>query len=108
MRLYVNCKDHPRERIYIQFRGKEPQYRGDIPFPVFLVTCSITEKDSLYTLNEVHAEEGAQLPIVGAGLGVLLFFINPISELIRTVIGLMRDQVSEEEKVKQFNKSRTQ
>ena len=106
MRLYVICKEHPHEKIYLRWPGGNPQYRNDISLPSFCIKCPTTEEDNLYTASDVIAEEGAQLPAVGAGLGALLFFINPISGLIGTIIGIVGGRLSEEEKVKQFNKSK--
>lgn len=106
MRLYVNCREHPQERIYIQFPGREPQEKRDIPLPLFCARCSITENYSSYTSSDVMAEEGAQLPVLGAGLGALLFFINPIAGAFGTILGLAGGKRSEEEKVGRFNQSR--
>lgn len=108
MRLYVNCQDHPEEKIYIQFRGDEPQHRNDIALSVFRVRCSITGEYNQYTSDDVIAEEGAQLPIAGAVLGALLFFVNPIAGLIGTIAGGVGGKISEEEKVNTFNGSRAQ
>jgi hypothetical protein len=105
MRFYVHCKQHPQERIYLRFAGREPQQRIEVPLHFFRAQCNITNEFNHYTTGDVFAEEGAQLPLTGAGLGALLFFINPISGIIGTIIGLFGGQSTEEDRVRRFNSS---
>ena len=106
MRLYVMCKKHPQEKIYLSFTGEQPQSRGQINLPIFSVECPSTRRFYNYARDEVVAEEGAALPLTGAALGALLFLINPISGMIGTLVGAAGGRASEVDKVKRFNESR--
>lgn len=102
MKYYVFCKEHPEEKIYINF-GKEIATKNDVPFSCFSLTCPTNNLSHTYNINNVKAEEGFALG--GAFIGALLFLVDPVLGLIGAIAGLLGMAKNEHDKVEKFNNS---
>lgn len=101
MRLYVSCRFHPTERIYLRFQT-QPSSRAQVPIS-FSVVCpqGFTAE---YSNTEVIAEVGAA-PLVGAGLGALLVFLDPVVGIVAGIAGLLGARAIDQKAVEDFNQS---
>lgn len=100
MRLYVPCQFHPNERVYLKF-VQPPTTRAQIPH-MFSVTCP-QGLTGHYTNKAVIAEEGAT-PLVAAGIGALLVFLDPVVGIVASIVALVRG-AKEQRSVEDFNRS---
>ena len=105
MKYYVYCREHPQEKIYIDF-GKEISTKDEIPYPCFSLKCPTSNNAFTYNANDVMAEIGTALG--GALVGALLFLIDPVLGLVGTVMGLLGKTKIEQDKVIKFNNSTKQ
>ncbi|MCL4546768.1 MAG: hypothetical protein M1576_03385 [Deltaproteobacteria bacterium] len=102
MRYFVHCKEHPEEKIYVDF-GKQIFDKNELDYPCFSLACPKSGNTHTYSLNEISAEPG--VAIGGGILGALLFFLDPIAGIIGTITGLAAGLKNEQEKVEKFNNS---
>ena len=103
MKYYVFCKEHPQEKIYIDFNNVEISVKDDVPYPCFTLSCPTTNHRNVYNANEVQAEAGIVLG--GALVGGLLFLIDPVLGLIGSIAGLIGMTKKEQDRVRKFNSS---
>ena len=106
MKYYVFCKEHPQEKIYIDFTDITIKItvKNDIPYHYFTLWCHSNNHINVYNVNEIQAEKGIVLG--GALVGSLLFIIDPILAFIDLIAAVLGIRKKEQNKVKKFNNSR--
>ena len=104
MRYYVKCRDHPEEKVYLRLEN-EPLVRASIPFDHFTISCPTTGASRIYSSKEIHAEEGAALPLTGTAVGALLFIFAPLAGIVGAVVGFLGGADKERTRVAEFNQS---
>ncbi len=103
MRLYVDCKTHSAEKIYLKFSPPQPKTRQEV-MESFWVECPQTHQPSMYSRWDVKAETGPEF-LAGAIVGALLFLLDPVVGIVGAVGGALGVHASEDQKVNTFNKS---
>ena len=99
MRYFVGCHSHPGERVYITFKP-EPPDRANVP-EQFWLRCN-QGAQNLYRREEVFAEPGPAW-LVGAAIGALMFFLDPIVGVIAAIGGAAGVRATEEATAQRFN-----
>lgn len=101
MRYFVQCRTHPEERVYITFKPEQqPPDRSQVAAQ-FWLKCNLGALN-IYRREEVFAEPGPTW-LVGAAVGALMFFLDPIVGIAAAIGGAVGVRATEEAAAQRFN-----